>query len=53
VSDPQELTERAHPPEATEHARIRKRRMVRWTAIVTGVILAVLACWQDPLYALP
>jgi hypothetical protein len=50
VSDPQEVAERPH--EAAERARARNRRLVRWTAIVTGVILAVLACWQDPLYAI-
>jgi hypothetical protein len=50
VSDPQEVAERPH--EAAERGRARNRRLVRWTAIVTGVILAVLACWQDPLYAI-
>jgi hypothetical protein len=29
-----------------------RRRLIRWVAIIAGVILAVLACWQDPLYAL-
>lgn len=32
--------------------RKRSRRLIRWTAVIVGIILAVLACWQDPLYAL-
>ncbi|MDQ7909719.1 hypothetical protein RB614_34875 [Phytohabitans sp. ZYX-F-186] len=42
------------PPDGQpeERKRKRSRRLIRWVAIVAGVILAVLACWQDPLYAL-
>jgi hypothetical protein len=29
------------------------RRLVRWVSVLAVGILAVLACWQDPLYALP
>jgi hypothetical protein len=32
-------------------ARFNRRRLVRWIAILTLGILAVLAIWQDPLYA--
>jgi hypothetical protein len=32
-------------------ARFTGRRIVRWVAILTLGILAVLAIWQDPLYA--
>lgn len=38
-------------PERPKSSRGR-RRLIRWVAIIAGVILAVLACWQDPLYAL-
>ncbi|MEH1125821.1 hypothetical protein [Micromonospora sp. CPCC 206061] len=30
----------------------RRRRIIRWAAIGGALILAVLACWQDPVYAL-
>ncbi|MGN9913007.1 hypothetical protein ACTMTJ_36265 [Phytohabitans sp. LJ34] len=45
------------PPAATmdiepEERRRGSRRLIRWFAVVVGIILAVLACWQDPLYAL-
>jgi len=40
------------PDEPDEPQRRRSRRLIRWVAIVVGIILAVLACWQDPLYAL-
>lgn len=30
---------------------ITPRRLLRWSAIVGAAIFAVLACWQDPLYA--
>ena len=32
-------------------ARFSRRRLVRWVAVLTLAILAVLAIWQDPLYA--
>jgi hypothetical protein len=32
-------------------ARFNRRRMIRWAMILTLGILAVLAIWQDPLYA--
>jgi hypothetical protein len=39
----------------TEHdegpARFNARRVVRWVLILTIGILAVLAIWQEPLYA--
>ncbi|GAA4685927.1 hypothetical protein [Phytohabitans rumicis] len=41
--------------EADQEERTRsipRRRLIRWAAIIAGVILAVLACWQDPLYAI-
>jgi hypothetical protein len=49
----------ASAPEATQSEEPEqrrpprgRRRLIRWVAIIAGVILAVLACWQDPLYAL-
>lgn len=33
-------------------ARISVRRVMRWVTVLTVGILAVLAVWQDPLYAL-
>jgi hypothetical protein len=40
-------------PEPDERRRTSsRRRLIRWVAVVVGIILAVLACWQDPLYAL-
>jgi hypothetical protein len=42
----------SEPPEVAERAKMPTRRLIRWAAIVAAVILAVLACWQDPLYAL-
>jgi hypothetical protein len=32
-------------------ARFNRRRIVRWVAVLALGILAVLAIWQDPLYA--
>jgi hypothetical protein len=32
--------------------RFRWRRLVRWVTVLVVGILAVLAVWQDPLYAL-
>jgi hypothetical protein len=32
-------------------ARFNRRRLIRWVAILTLGVLAVLAIWQDPLYA--
>ena len=32
-------------------ARFNRRRLIRWVAILTIGVLAVLAIWQDPLYA--
>jgi hypothetical protein len=32
-------------------SRFNRRRILRWVAILTLGILAVLAFWQDPLYA--
>ena len=40
------------PDEQQERQRKRSRRLIRWTAVIVGIILAVLACWQEPLYAL-
>lgn len=37
--------------EEDEPARFTGRRVVRWVTILTLGILAVLALWQDPLYA--
>jgi hypothetical protein len=34
-----------------EPARFTARRVVRWVTILTVGILAVLAIWQEPLYA--
>jgi hypothetical protein len=48
VTDPQKVT----PHEDAVRPRVPTRRLIRWAAILTAVILAVLACWQDPLYAL-
>ena len=48
---PDTLTKpRAEPEEGP--ARFNKRRLVRAIAILTIGILAVLAMWQEPLYAL-
>ena len=38
--------------EEDEPGRFNGRRVVRWVAILTLGILAVLAIWQDPLYAM-
>ncbi|HET9518410.1 MAG TPA: hypothetical protein VFO77_11840 [Actinoplanes sp.] len=38
--------------EPDEPARFNVRRMVRWVTVLAVGILAVLAFWQDPLYAL-
>lgn len=35
-----------------EPARFSKRRLIRWAVVLTLGILAVLAIWQEPLYAL-
>ena len=43
---------KATEPDDEARERKRSRRLVRWTAVIVGIILAVLACWQDPLYAL-
>jgi hypothetical protein len=32
--------------------RVTARRLVRWAVVLTIGILAVLAIWQEPLYAL-
>ena len=37
--------------EEDEPARFNGRRVVRWVAILTIGILAVLALWQEPLHA--
>jgi len=37
--------------EEDEPARFNRRRVVRWVTILTIGVLAVLAIWQDPLYA--
>jgi hypothetical protein len=39
------------PDEEPTRRRMSGRRMVRWTVILTIGILAVLAVWQEPLYA--
>jgi hypothetical protein len=33
-------------------ARFNRRRLIRWAVVLTLGILAVLAIWQEPLYAL-
>ena len=39
--------------EPDEHpTRITARRVLRWAVVLTVGILAVLAIWQEPLYAL-
>jgi hypothetical protein len=35
-----------------DRPRFRLRRVIRWVTILVVGILAVLAVWQDPLYAL-
>jgi hypothetical protein len=40
-------------PEEVPPSRVTGRRVVRWVAVLAVGIVAVLACWQDPLYALP
>jgi hypothetical protein len=40
-------------PEELPPPRVNGRRVVRWVAVLAVGIVAVLACWQDPLYALP
>lgn len=37
--------------EEDEPPRSNRRRVIRWVAILTLGILAVLAIWQEPLYA--
>ena len=37
--------------EEDEPARFNRRRVIRWVTVLTLGILAVLALWQDPLYA--
>jgi hypothetical protein len=37
--------------EEDEPARFTGRRVVRWIVILTLGVLAVLALWQEPLYA--
>jgi hypothetical protein len=37
--------------EEDEPARFNGRRVIRWVTILTLGIVAVLAIWQDPLYA--
>jgi hypothetical protein len=37
--------------EEDEPSRFTRRRLVRWVTILTLGILAVLALWQEPLYA--
>ncbi|MFC0528456.1 hypothetical protein [Phytohabitans kaempferiae] len=39
-------------PDTEMEERAHSRRLIRWGAVTVGIILAVLACWQDPLYAL-
>jgi len=50
VADTDVLTEPDLEPDEGP-ARFNKRRLVRWVAILTIGILAVLAIWQEPLYA--
>lgn len=38
-------------PAAGRAMTIPTRRLVRWAAVTAILILAVLACWQDPVYA--
>ena len=44
---PEPLAEDDEPP-----ARFRPRRLIRWAVVLTLGIVAVLAIWQEPLYAL-
>lgn len=44
---PEPLVDEDEPP-----ARLSGRRLVRWFVVLTLGILAVLAIWQEPLYAL-
>jgi hypothetical protein len=42
------------PPETAADeppARFNRARLIRWAMILTLGVLAVLAIWQDPLYA--
>ncbi|MCW6010540.1 hypothetical protein K1W54_39225 [Micromonospora sp. CPCC 205371] len=41
--------ETAQHPSPTR--RFNRRRLIRWAAVGGALILAVLACWQDPVYA--
>ncbi|MFV2021004.1 hypothetical protein [Micromonospora sp. LOL_023] len=44
----------ADDPTATaedEPALITSRQLLRWVAVVSALVVAVLACWQDPSYA--
>ncbi|WP_326554156.1 hypothetical protein [Micromonospora sp. NBC_01813] len=34
-----------------EPALITSRQLLRWVAVVSALVVAVLACWQDPSYA--
>ncbi|MFY1694475.1 MULTISPECIES: hypothetical protein [unclassified Solwaraspora] len=34
-----------------EPALVTPRQLLRWVAVVGALVIAVLACWQDPSYA--
>jgi hypothetical protein len=47
-----ELMDQVQTEPDEQPARISLRRVVRWVTVLAVGILAVLAVWQDPLYAL-
>ena len=47
----QDLAAPPTPVEQEDHPLLTRRRMVRWAVVLATGILAVLACWQDPVYA--
>jgi ferric-dicitrate binding protein FerR (iron transport regulator) len=49
---PEPTADTAESPSPAPRDNKRRRRLIRWAAIGGALILAVLACWQDPVYAL-
>ena len=45
------MTDTEFEPDEVPPPRINGRRIIRWIAVLTVGILAVLALWQEPLYA--